>query len=121
MQVPFALIEGHPARFSTRRSQHPPYVVRQNSNSNTPPTPQIQNRKLAVNFGELISFLSIGKVSDIRVRGAKKHAIVRRLFTSALVRCDLEDYSATLGINCAIKIAALFGGAIEVVIAVLYY
>jgi len=37
------------------------------------------------------------------------------------MRCDLENYSATLGIHCAIRIAALFGGAIEVVIAVLYY
>ena len=30
--------------------------------SNTPPTPQTQKRKLAVNFGELISFLSIVEV-----------------------------------------------------------
>jgi hypothetical protein len=34
------------------------------ANSNIPPTPQTQKRKLAVKFGELISFLSIAAASN---------------------------------------------------------
>ena len=37
------------------------------------------------------------------------------------MRCDLENYTATTAINYATKIATLFSGAIEVVIAVLHY
>jgi hypothetical protein len=37
---------------------------RPNPNRSRPPTPQIQNRKLPVNFAELISFLSIVEVGS---------------------------------------------------------